>query len=991
VRFDKVEYSVDTNLPKALINGIDVFGAKKLAEELLKKDLVVFGVGEYVDGLGENENYRYIDDINQIEETRYVFDYLGDESVALKAKEWGAKLTIIDIWGNKKQAVGDWRVVEPHGVYGEGMPENNKEIEWLVIAIKEAVQNKNLELPGKDSELRLLSLTNLTEAILRASFLSGTSGQIYKIWGEVVESEEVARVLMDEAKMTRYKVLEKTLNSKAQNLKEEIEQEWKKLRWRPEDDLEEGLRETLQYFFTKMDEESRAKRNKKTKDLKPKIEIEEKEEELEEIEPERVKYETVVEIITEEKTEAENKKIEPEIEPMEMVEETEEIEDEPFEEIKPLISNKENFWEKKAKELEKQNLKPKIKTPEKENPSPQETAVVKQKKKRNWRWGWIAGGLLVIAIMMVGISGWSQYSLVRKTLGLEKMIKLKKYDEVAKQTSEIQRKISESENKLSDWGWNRFYWGRNYQSVLRLWNEGLILVNKLMITAKISDAIGDSIFNNKTIDWEKQLGDLKNNLKEIDEEMGVLQARMSGNWNWLPAILKGKWQITKNDVEEYKNIVDLGLKTMDLWPDFLGTDGKRREYLVLLQNENELRPGGGFIGSYAILSFNRGALLSFEVKDVYEADGQLKGHVEPPQPIKDYLKEGGWYMRDANWNADFTVAAKDIQWFFEKETGRKVDGVIGINLAVARAVLGAVGEVYVPDFKAKINKDNLYEQAEYYSENKSFAGSTQKSSFLGGLGKQLFEEIKSSDTQKRLELIKAMLNQLTNNEIRLALNNQDSAKIVAGLGWDGAIYRGKCAQERCFADYLYLVEANLGVNKANYFLYRSVEQTVEVSVQSIARNVKINYENTAKNSNWPGGDYVNYLRVYIPNTANIVEVSVMDPAGVKTVFNGDQLKVSDVSGKKEIGLLVTVPVKSKRVVEIKYNNQIDLTKGNKFSYLNYIQKQSGYGDTGLVTLISIPEDWQVEQVEPMTTIVNGKLLFNQKLTKDIKMGVEISK
>ena len=53
----KVEYSVDTNLPRALINGIDVFGAKKLAEELLKKDLVVFGVGEYVDDLGENKNF----------------------------------------------------------------------------------------------------------------------------------------------------------------------------------------------------------------------------------------------------------------------------------------------------------------------------------------------------------------------------------------------------------------------------------------------------------------------------------------------------------------------------------------------------------------------------------------------------------------------------------------------------------------------------------------------------------------------------------------------------------------------------------------------------------------------------------------------------------------------------------------------------------------------------------------------------------------------
>lgn len=1016
---------MDTNLPKALINGIEAFGAKKLAEELLKKDLVVFGVGEYIDGLGEEKNYRYINDLDQVEEARYVFDYVGDGKAAAKAKEWGARLTLVKVNGvfDGEKGDGDWRVVEAHGVYGEGMLEFDRETDWLALAIRLAVQNKNLELPTRTEELRLLSLIDLTEAILRASLLSGTTGQTYRIWGEAISSDEIAKVLMDEAKMTRYKVIESVnFENRCGVAREEIEAEWRKLRWRPENNLEEGMKNALQYFFTMADEESRTRKTEKAVSVKaPTMEVEQEEIEISEVKEDRIRYEAVVEEVRETPspiTMVETVLEEPMIEPVveqekkevveepvveeekeEIVEESvvEEVEEEPFEEIKPLITNKENFWERKARELEKERLEKVEKEEDEEmeeeikvEPKPEEK-VAKRKRKKNWKLRWLAGGILLAAMMVAVIGGLGQYSLVRRTMDLEKLIKTKKYDEAAKQTMDIQKGVLATELKLSDWGLNRFYWGRNYQMVLRLWNEGLILTNKLMATAKVADAMGDSMFTGKAIDWNKQMVSLKDNLTEIDGEMGVLQARMSGDWSWLPAVFKGKWQLAKNDLDENKKIVDLGLKTMDLWPDFLGLDGKRREYLVLLQNENELRPGGGFIGSYAILSFNGGKLTGFDVEDVYEADGQLKGHVEPPQPIRDYLKEGGWYMRDANWNADFTVASKDIQWFFEKETGRKVDGVIGVNLSVARAVLGAIGEVYVPDFKAKINKDNLYEQAEFYSENKSFAGSTQKSSFLGGLGKQLFEEIKTANTQKRLELVKAVLNQLTSSEIRLALNNQTSAKTVASLGWDGAVYRGKCALERCFADYLYLVEANLGVNKANYFLYRNIEQTVDVTTQSIARSIKINYENTAKSNNWPGGDYVNYLRAYIPDTANIVEVSVTDPAGVKTVLSGDQLKVANVSGKKELGMLVTVPIRSKRMVEIKYNNQIDLTKGTKFSYLNYIQKQSGYGDTGMVTLMSIPDDWQVEQVEPMTTVVNGKLLFNQKLNKDIKMGVEISK
>ena len=342
-------------------------------------------------------------------------------------------------------------------------------------------------------------------------------------------------------------------------------------------------------------------------------------------------------------------------------------------------------------------------------------------------------------------------------------------------------------------------------------------------------------------------------------------------------------------------------------------------------------------------------------------------------------------------------------WFLEKETGRKVDGVVGINLAVTKAILGAVGEVYVPDFKEKVNKDNLYEQAEFYSETNSFAGSDQKASFLGGLGKQLFESIKSLKGEGKLELATALLDVLDKNEMVMAFNEPKTAGVVADLGWNGSIYQGKCStspptvsqssgQATCFADYLYIVESNLGVNKVNYFLYRNIDESVDISNQAVGRVVKISYENTAKSSNWPGGDYKNYLRVYIPETANVAEVSMANPTtGQKTIFNGDNLKVNLVSGKKEVGFFVNIPKGEKRVVELRYVDQIVLSNVSKFNYMNYVQKQPGFGDTGLVSLVSIPDGWQVNQAEPAASLVNEKLLFNQKLDRNIKMGVEINK
>jgi len=304
-----------------------------------------------------------------------------------------------------------------------------------------------------------------------------------------------------------------------------------------------------------------------------------------------------------------------------------------------------------------------------------------------------------------------------------------------------------------------------------------------------------------------------------------------------------------------------------------------------------------------------------------------------------------------------------------------------------------IGEVYISDFKETINEANLYEQAEFYAETKFFPGSVQKASFLGAVGKQLFEEIKGLSVEKKMMLTQSMIDLLEQNEIQIALNNQEPAKTITDLGWDGKIYNGKCGVADCIADYLYVVEANLGVNKANYFLNRSIEQTVNITQNQVERILRINYENTAKNNNWPGGDYKNYLRIYLPKDVNIAQIKVVDAGDVANfkIYNNNELRIKEVEGKKEIGFLVIVPILKKRIVEISYSSKIDLVGKTKFNYISYIQKQSGSGETGLVNLINYPGDWQPMQVQPVASLVGGKLLFNQKLNKDIKMGVELGK
>ena len=67
---------------------------------------------------------------------------------------------------------------------------------------------------------------------------------------------------------------------------------------------------------------------------------------------------------------------------------------------------------------------------------------------------------------------------------------------------------------------------------------------------------------------------------------------------------------------------------------------------------------------------------------MYALDGQLKGHVDPPAPMRDLLGQEHWYLRDSNWDPDFKESAARAAWFYEKEGGVPVDGVIAINVPV---------------------------------------------------------------------------------------------------------------------------------------------------------------------------------------------------------------------------------------------------------------------------------------------------------------------
>src|SRR5205823_5550622 len=142
-------------------------------------------------------------------------------------------------------------------------------------------------------------------------------------------------------------------------------------------------------------------------------------------------------------------------------------------------------------------------------------------------------------------------------------------------------------------------------------------------------------------------------------------------------------------------------------PDLLGMQGPRA-YLVLGQNERETRATGGFLGSMGRLVIDRGAIAESTFQSSYAFDNPGREAVRPPQELARFMDAGAWYVRDANWWADFRTSAAQVERFWEADQGSPVDGVIAVDEAAVATLIDAVGPIDVPELGRAVRGQEFF-------------------------------------------------------------------------------------------------------------------------------------------------------------------------------------------------------------------------------------------------------------------------------------------
>lgn len=416
----------------------------------------------------------------------------------------------------------------------------------------------------------------------------------------------------------------------------------------------------------------------------------------------------------------------------------------------------------------------------------------------------------------------------------------------------------------------------------------------------------------------------------------------------------------KSLVEQGKNfIIGADIAVSDAKPALLAApsalgQGSPKTYLILFQNDKELRATGGFMTAYAFLKLDNGHLSTTTSDDIYRLDEKLLNvcknkicPIAPPAPIVKYLPEfsgkprTAWSMRDSNLSPDLPTSAQEFERMYQMlGEGLPFDGIITIDTQVVEELIKITGPIdvfgttYSAEKDKRCNCPNVIFELENYAEIVS-KGESDRKAILGTLMQQILARSLGSGASKMPEFINTAVTLIGDKHIMFYMHDAKLQEALSSLNWTGQI--------RAFdGDYLHINDSNFAGGKSNMYVEEKVTLDIKIDSQGNIKNkVTIEYKNPQAFSTWLNGILRDYVRVYVPKG-----VTLTANKGSEDPVNSAEDKALN---KTYFDAFIQVRPQNSRVLSFEYTlpNKI---QGKKYPLL--IQKQPGAKDHHYIVKIN---------------------------------------
>jgi hypothetical protein len=365
-------------------------------------------------------------------------------------------------------------------------------------------------------------------------------------------------------------------------------------------------------------------------------------------------------------------------------------------------------------------------------------------------------------------------------------------------------------------------------------------------------------------------------------------------------------------------------------PYLLGMDSPRT-YLIIFQNDKELRPTGGFLTAYSIMKVDKAKFNPVSSNDIYNLDAQYKPRLPAPAPLVKYIK--GPYilsqnirLRDMNWSPDFKTTMDLFMPEVQSIGVTGIDGVIAVDTQLLVNLLNAIGPIGVPGFgnfstaiEPKCNCPGVIYQLESFADVEGPiiwdpvtgkiilrpANSDNRKKIIGPLMNSIMSNALGQPKDKLPGLFTAVFNSMMEKHVLFYMTDPIAQKAVESFNLAGRI------KDAPGEDYLAINDANLGGRKSNLYVTQEVEQEITSDKDGITKTVTITYKNSAKQDGWLNSILPDWIRVYVPKGSTLMAAEGLDDKAApyeefgKTVFAGFyQLRPE---GESKITLKYKVP------------------------------------------------------------------------------------
>lgn len=425
-------------------------------------------------------------------------------------------------------------------------------------------------------------------------------------------------------------------------------------------------------------------------------------------------------------------------------------------------------------------------------------------------------------------------------------------------------------------------------------------------------------------------------------------------------LVRARIKSAQDLASEASKFIANGKPVLEAAPYLLGMESPRT-YMLIFQNDKELRPTGGFLTAYSIMKVDKAKFEPVLSNDIYNLDALYKPSIPAPDPIVKYIK--GPYvlsknlrLRDMNWSPDFGESMKMFSAAVKEAGVNNVDGIIAVDTQLLENILRVIGPIGVPGFgNFSTEIDPQCNCSQVIHELESFAdvegpiiwdpltgkiiykpkNSDNRKKIIGPLMNSIMANALGQPKEKLPDLFSAIFTSLIEKHVLFYIYDTNIQKPLTDFGLGGIVneYEG---------DYLHINDANLGGRKSNLYATEDVEQVINVDKDgSVTKTLTITYKNPEKHDGWLNSVLPTWVRVYVPKGSELIAAEGLetkqDPYEDlgKTVYAGFfQLRPEGVS---KITFKYKLPFKVSKVYKLFIQKQAGT---NGFLYSVKVGKHS---------------------------------------------------